>query len=171
MPAPCLSPSRAEITVSLMTIFIVATDGSDLAIRAGVLGLSLTRPADKVFVVSAADVVDPSLAEDATGHASSTMSHEDVEANHREVRDQSRAAVEATAESLRNLDQASDRLESLVIDGEPGPALCRLAAEIGASALIVGSRGRGGLKRALLGSVSDYIVRNAPCSVIVSRDT
>ena len=99
------------------------------------------------------------------------MTHEDVEANHREVRDQSRAAVEATAESLRNMEQAGDRLESRVIDGEPGPALCRLAAEVGASALIVGSRGRGGLKRALLGSVSDYIVRNAPCSVIVSRDT
>jgi nucleotide-binding universal stress UspA family protein len=81
--------------------------------------------------------------------------------------------VEATAESLRNMEakeHASDRLESRVIDGEPGPALCRLAAEVGASALIVGSRGRGGLKRVLLGSVSDYIVRNAPCSVIVSRD-
>lgn len=153
-----------------MTIFIVATDGSDLAIRAGVVGLSLTKPADKVLVVCAADVVDPSLADDATGHASSTMSHEEVEANHREVRDQSRAAVEATAESLRNTELGTDRLESLVIEGEAGPALCQLAAEVGASALIVGSRGRGGLKRALLGSVSDYIVRNAPCSVIVSRN-
>ena len=154
-----------------MTTLIVATDGSDLAIRAAAVGLSVTKPADKVLVVCAADVVDPSLADDATGHAASSMTHEDVEANHREVRDQSRAAVEATAESLRNMEQAGDRLESRVIDGEPGPALCRLAAEVGASALIVGSRGRGGLKRALLGSVSDYIVRNAPCSVIVSRDT
>ena len=159
----------AGITVSFMTI-IVATDGSDLAIRAGARGLSLTKPADRVLVVCAADVVDPSLAEDATGHASSSMTHEEVEANHREVRDQGRAAVEATMDSLRNVEHASDRLESLVIDGEPGPALCHLAAEVGASALIVGSRGRGGLKRALLGSVSDYIVRNAPCSVIVSRD-
>jgi nucleotide-binding universal stress UspA family protein len=162
---------RPEITVTFMTILIVATDGSDLAIRAGAAGLSLTQPAEKVLIVSVADVVDPSLAEDATGHASSSMTHEDVEANHREARSQSRAAIEATMEALRNVESARDRVEVLVIDGEPGPALCHLAAEVGASALIVGSRGRGGLKRALLGSVSDYIVRNAPCSVIVSRDT
>jgi nucleotide-binding universal stress UspA family protein len=46
-----------------------------------------------------------------------------------------------------------------------------LAADVDADALVIGSRGRGGLKRALLGSVSDYVVRNAPCSVIVSRST
>jgi nucleotide-binding universal stress UspA family protein len=152
-----------------MTILIVATDGSDLAVRAGAAGLSLTKTAERVLLVSVADVIDPSLAEDATGHASSSMTHEDVEANHREVRGQCQAAVEATAEALREVESAP--LELLVIDGEPGPALCHLAAEVGASGLIVGTRGRGGLKRALLGSVSDYIVRNAPCSVIVSRDT
>lgn len=153
-----------------MTIFIVATDGSDLAIRAGAAGLSLTKPADKVLVVSVADIVDPSLADDATGHASSSMTHEEVEADHREARAQSQAAVDATTEALRTEGSARHPLESLVIDGEPGPALCHLAVEVGASALIVGSLGRGGLKRALLGSVSDYVVRNAPCSVIVSRD-
>ena len=153
-----------------MAIFIVGTDGSDLAIRAGIAGLSLMKPADKVLVVSVADVVDPSLADDATGHASSTMTHEDVEANHREVRGEARAAVEATAEELRKLESSHDRLELRVIDGDPGRALCQLAAEVDASALIVGTRGRGGLRRAFLGSVSDYIVRNAPCSVVVSRD-
>jgi len=33
----------------------------------------------------------------------------------------------------------------------------------------MGSRGRGGVKRALLGSVSDYVTRNAPCSVVITR--
>jgi nucleotide-binding universal stress UspA family protein len=46
-----------------------------------------------------------------------------------------------------------------------------LAGDVDASALVIGSRGRGGLKRAFLGSVSDYVVRNAPCSVIVSKET
>jgi nucleotide-binding universal stress UspA family protein len=40
---------------------------------------------------------------------------------------------------------------------------------VDAVAIVVGSRGRGGLKRAFLGSVSDYVVRNAPCSVVVTR--
>jgi nucleotide-binding universal stress UspA family protein len=46
--------------------------------------------------------------------------------------------------------------------------LCELAEEIGAGAIVIGSRGRGGFKRALLGSVSDYVVRNAPCPVVVT---
>jgi len=117
-----------------------------------------------------ADLIDPSLAEDATGHAAASMTYEEVEANHREARAEGRAAVEATAEALRKLDPAPSPLETRVIEGDPGPALCRLAEDVGASALIIGSRGRGGIKRAFLGSVSDYVVRNAPCPVIVSRE-
>jgi nucleotide-binding universal stress UspA family protein len=152
-----------------VTTLIVGTDGSDLAMQAGVAGLALAKPADRVLLVCVADVVDPSLADDATGHAASTMTQAEVEANHREVRAQSRIAVEETAEVLRNL-VPGDGPELLVIDGDPGPALCRLAGEVAASALIVGSRGRGGLRRAFLGSVSDYVVRNAPCPVIVTKD-
>jgi len=151
-----------------MTTLIVATDGSELAVQAAAAGLALAKPADSVLLVSVADIIDPSLAEDATGHAASSMTPQDVEENHREVRAAGRAAVDATAAALRTK-APSVELESQVIDGEPGPALCRLAADVNASAIIVGSRGRGGLKRALLGSVSDYVVRNAPCTVIVSR--
>jgi nucleotide-binding universal stress UspA family protein len=32
----------------------------------------------------------------------------------------------------------------------------------------MGSRGRGGIKRALLGSVSDFVVRNASCPVVIT---
>jgi nucleotide-binding universal stress UspA family protein len=44
---------------------------------------------------------------------------------------------------------------------------------LGARAVVLGTRGRGGIARALLGSVSDYVVRNAPCPVVVtgSHDT
>jgi nucleotide-binding universal stress UspA family protein len=153
-----------------MTTLIVATDGSDLAIQAAGAGLALTRPVDEVLVVAVADLVDPSLAEDASGHAAASMTYEEVEANHREARAEGRTAVEATAEALRTQHPEAAGLETRVIEGDPGPALCRLADDIGASALIIGSRGRGGLKRAFLGSVSDYVVRNAPCPVIVSRD-
>jgi nucleotide-binding universal stress UspA family protein len=152
-----------------MTTLIVATDGSDLAIQAAGAGLALTKPVDEVLVVSVADLIDPSLAEDASGHASASMTHEEVEANHREARAEGRTAVETTAEALRKLNLDAANVDMRVIEGDPGPALCRLAEDIGASALIMGSRGRGGLKRAFLGSVSDYVVRNAPCPVIVSR--
>ena len=59
-------------------------------------------------------------------------------------------------------------VETVAAEGDPGRALCDLAAERGATVIVAGSRGHGGLKRAVLGSVSDHLVRNAPCPVLVS---
>jgi nucleotide-binding universal stress UspA family protein len=63
-----------------------------------------------------------------------------------------------------------DGVETEVLRGEPGRRVCEYATETGAGAIVIGSRGRGGLKRAVLGSVSDFVVRNAPCPVVVTGD-
>jgi len=44
-----------------------------------------------------------------------------------------------------------------------------LAEEIGAGLIVVGSRGVGGIRRALMGSVSDSVVRHAHCPVLMVR--
>ncbi len=51
--------------------------------------------------------------------------------------------------------------------GRPGPAICSVAATIQADLIIVGSRGRSGLRELILGSVSNYVLHHAPCSVTV----
>jgi nucleotide-binding universal stress UspA family protein len=123
-----------------------------------------------VIVVAVANTVDPSLAEDATGHAAATMTYAQVEDQHREMISWGQGAVEKTVAALRDSEaRPADSLETSVIEGDPGPALCQFAAEINATAIIVGSRGLGRIKRAFLGSVSDYVVRNAPCAVVVTR--
>src|SRR5829696_8388474 len=43
------------------------------------------------------------------------------------------------------------------------------AEELNAGLIVMGSRGRGGVRRALLGSVSDSVVRHAHCPVLVVR--
>jgi nucleotide-binding universal stress UspA family protein len=47
--------------------------------------------------------------------------------------------------------------------------IVRVAEEIGAGLIVIGSRGRGGVRRALMGSVSDSVVRHAHCPVLVVR--
>ena len=47
--------------------------------------------------------------------------------------------------------------------------IVNLAEEIRAGLVVVGSRGRSGIRRALMGSVSDAVVRHAHCPVLVVR--
>jgi nucleotide-binding universal stress UspA family protein len=53
--------------------------------------------------------------------------------------------------------------------GRPDEEIVVLGEEIGARLIITGSRGLGGIRRALMGSVSDSVVRHAQCSVMVIR--
>lgn len=53
--------------------------------------------------------------------------------------------------------------------GTVGEGLVYFADENKISTIVIGSRGLTGLKRVLLGSVADYVVRNAHCNVIVIR--
>jgi nucleotide-binding universal stress UspA family protein len=48
-------------------------------------------------------------------------------------------------------------------------AIVRRADEIGAGLIVIGSRGLGGFRRTLMGSVSDSVVRHAHCPVMVVR--
>jgi nucleotide-binding universal stress UspA family protein len=48
-------------------------------------------------------------------------------------------------------------------------AIVHLAEELGAGLIVIGSRGLGGVRRALMGSVSASVVHHAHCPVMVVR--
>lgn len=54
---------------------------------------------------------------------------------------------------------------------EPAPWLCKLAQTWGADLIVLGRRGHQGIKEIVLGSVSNYVVHHAPCSVLVVQGT
>lgn len=84
--------------------------------------------------------------------------------------DQRRAAREAAAQALVVRGRAAGvSVEFLVWEGEPGSSIVDAAASELADLIIVGSHGRGRVGRLLLGSVSEHVVRNAPCPVLVVR--
>ena len=64
--------------------------------------------------------------------------------------------------------QVSAKLRSCA--GKPGETICRIAEEENAVVIVTGTRGMGTLRRTILGSVSDYLLKHAHCPVIVCRD-
>jgi nucleotide-binding universal stress UspA family protein len=60
-------------------------------------------------------------------------------------------------------------LEHRLIDGEPDRAIVRTAGELGCDLIVMGTHGRRGLARLLLGSVAEKVLRAAPCPVLLVR--
>ncbi len=50
--------------------------------------------------------------------------------------------------------------------GEPGRVICNLAQTWDADLIVLGRRGHSGLSELILGSVSNYVLHHAPCSVL-----
>ncbi|KAF7848474.1 hypothetical protein BT93_L1910 [Corymbia citriodora subsp. variegata] len=55
--------------------------------------------------------------------------------------------------------------------GDAREKICEAIDKIPLSCLIIGNRGLGKLKRAILGSVSNYVVNNGSCPVTVVKST
>ncbi len=144
---------------------LLCTDGSLLSLAAITAGRELLAPDIPVAVVTAADGPDPADLVGA-GFDGPALTPEEF--------DRATEAAEAEGQARVRMVVASLDLPDVdvhVVHGRPGPAICELATELSAAAIVVGSRGHGGLTRAVLGSVSDYLVRHAPCPVIVSSES
>jgi nucleotide-binding universal stress UspA family protein len=141
---------------------LLCTDGSAPALNALAAGMAVLGRAERVVIATVVELGDPTLVT-GTGMAGGVMSAEDFERLEHDRAAGARAALER-ARSTLDLPDA----ETLVVTGAPGPSLCELAAALPASVIVMGTRGRGGIRRAVLGSVSDHVVRNAPCPVLTT---
>jgi universal stress protein A len=59
--------------------------------------------------------------------------------------------------------------EHRLISGDPATAISRLAESEGVDMIILGTHGRTGLMRAVMGSVAEAIVRHAACPVLTFK--
>ncbi len=146
---------------------LIGTDGSDDAISAATRALPLLATPDTVTVVC---ITEPSGLETAgleSGFGGGIASPEDIATEQAAAHQVATDALDRTAAALSTTAVVERRVEI----GEPGSMLCRLAEDLGADMVVVGSRGRGAIRRALMGSVSTHVVNNAPCPVVVVRLT
>jgi nucleotide-binding universal stress UspA family protein len=80
-----------------------------------------------------------------------------------------RNAEALVARAARQLQDAGFSTSTLAREGEPRRVILDCAAVWHADLIVVGSHGRAGLDRLLLGSVSEHIARYAACSVEIVR--
>lgn len=96
-------------------------------------------------------------------------------ANVYELRAKGSADLETYLESVLGKSEVPDRNELTITThfefAEPAHALAQLASDVTADLVVVGTHGRQGLERLLLGSVAEATVRRSPCSVLVVRPT
>jgi nucleotide-binding universal stress UspA family protein len=81
---------------------------------------------------------------------------------------EARSLLDGQAERVRS--GGGKVAETHLRTGRPDKEIVRLGEELEAGTIVMGSRGLGALSRALMGGVSDSVVRHAHCPVFVVRD-
>lgn len=141
---------------------VVAVDPSECSIVAIRAVAEQFRPGD--VELHLLHVIDPRtyvpLAEGAV-HDSNR-----VEALHKASTQQARDLI---ASGTKLLADAGYRVKTSIREGDPRTTIIAYAKHVKAGMIVVGSHSRHGLQRLLLGSVAEYVVRHAPCTVEIAR--
>jgi nucleotide-binding universal stress UspA family protein len=140
---------------------LLAIDESRFSRAAANAILSLAPPSGSL--VRVLHVVEPASALIERGMAAYQP---DLRMIWREQRRAAQALVTKVADRLRS---KGLNAKTLVMQGEPRIKIVDVASKWNADLIVLGSHGRKGLERLLMGSVSDAVVRHAPCSVLVVR--
>jgi nucleotide-binding universal stress UspA family protein len=163
--ADVLGAQRAEAVLALnqaekeavMKKILIATDGSASAREAIEFGLELAEEhAAEVAFVHVVPVLDRSFA-DGIG-VPAAVPHRVDEVDRKPLEEALAAAAE------RDLDATAELLA-----GEPADEIVAYADSLDADLIVVGSRGRGAIATALLGSVSRGVLHEARQPVLVVR--
>ena len=86
-----------------------------------------------------------------------------------ELDDQRKPAQELVERIANELRGAGFKVETAVEVGDIREKIIDRASDWGADLIVVGSHGRSGIQRFLLGSVAEFVARNAHCSVEIVR--
>jgi nucleotide-binding universal stress UspA family protein len=145
---------------SFPTRILLATDGSEEAELAALRAVELADATDSELHVVHVGVV-PIFVNSYPGTLGyEGKLYEQIQVQSRELLRKQSWLVKAAGGTV-----AGTHLRMGAVDLE----IVALAEELGADLIVMGSRGLGGVRRVLMGSVSDSVVRHAHCPVLVVR--
>ena len=128
------------------TKILLATDGSKDAELAASTAIELAnKTGSELHVVHIVDLVSSVVLDEADA----------------------RELLDALVKRLE--DAGSVSAQAHLSEGVPAAEIVALGEDIDAGLIVVGSRGLGGVRRALMGSVSEAVTRHAHCPVLVVR--
>jgi nucleotide-binding universal stress UspA family protein len=142
------------------TRILLATDGSEEAELATLRAVDIAEKTDSELHVVHVGVVPIFLQSYPGTLGYERKLYEQIEDTSRELLRKQTLRVKAVGGAV-----AGTHLRM----GAVGLEIVALAEELGAGLIVMGSRGLGGVRRALMGSVSDSVVRHAHCPVLVVR--
>lgn len=144
----------------------IAYDGSENA-RAAITGAARLFDGRAAVVVSVWESVESLTAASVIGVPAGVA----AEAARRLDEETAERADQLAAEGAKLASDAGLAATPRAVPSEDNVSstLCRTAEELGAGAIVVGSRGRSGVKSALLGSVSNGVVQNSKVPTLVVR--
>jgi nucleotide-binding universal stress UspA family protein len=152
---------KESIAMSIFpTRILLATDGSEEAELAALRAVDLAQRTDSELHVGHVGVVPIFLKSYPGTLGYYDKLYEQIEEKSRELLRKQTWRVKALGGTV-----AGAHLRMGEVDLE----IVALAEELQAGLIVIGSRGLGGVRRALMGSVSDSVVRHAHCPVLVVR--
>lgn len=138
---------------------LLPVDGSGPSLAAIEPAIEAVSPGGGILLCSVIPTLDSLLVGTATSTRDSRAAMELAQLSHSSRR---KEAHEYLAEAARRIEEAGGRVsDRQVLEGEPGLQILRAAAEQGCDVIVMATNGRSGWRRAILGSVADFIVRNA----------
>ena len=138
---------------------VVPTDFSDSAERAWALAKRVSATLGSELVL-AHILVEPVVYGDASLATDTTW----------QIFEQGRTWVEDELEKWASAARAEGiTVRPVVRTGSANEEIVKLATDESAELIIIGTHGRSGLNRVLLGSVADRVIRFAPCPVLTVR--
>ncbi|XP_048740412.1 uncharacterized protein LOC125654493 [Ostrea edulis] len=146
-------------------VVVVAVDGSEQADKAFAWYCeNVHRAGDNVVVVFGAEYKVSFM----PGQVSDTKLKQIQE----EMSKEQKRVEGLTNKYVSQLREKNIKGEATPITGKkPEEAIISKAEEVGASMIVMGTRGLGTIRRTLMGSVSDYVVHHSKMPVIVVRDS
>ena len=147
--------ANPETAYRHVLVAIDMSDGARKAVRS-LRALGLDRDAS-VSVVHVFDALGTGVM------AQASMSMAEIKTY---IADQKKRADGELDAFLKELSLQPARRELALNEATPGTAICAAAGAIGADLIVVGTKGRTGAARVLLGSVAEYVLGHADCDVL-----